>query len=64
MRFDVLIAAYKDLKSREETRNGAWQQEGWDEVVYYTGEQKQTFLNTQFVLSNNILSFLVTFRAC
>uniref|UniRef100_A0A6D2XIJ7 Nipsnap homolog 2 n=1 Tax=Takifugu rubripes TaxID=31033 RepID=A0A6D2XIJ7_TAKRU len=28
--------AYKDLQSREDTRNGAWQQEGWDEVVYYT----------------------------
>lgn len=33
----VLSAAYKDLQSREDTRNGAWQQEGWDEVVYYTG---------------------------
>ncbi|GAA6073595.1 protein NipSnap homolog 2-like, partial [Tachysurus ichikawai] len=28
--------AYKDLQSREETRNAAWQHEGWDEVVYYT----------------------------
>ncbi|KAF6715780.1 NipSnap-like protein 2 [Oryzias melastigma] len=28
--------AYKDLQSRDETRNAAWQQEGWDEVVYYT----------------------------
>uniref|UniRef100_A0A3B3CAW7 Nipsnap homolog 2 n=1 Tax=Oryzias melastigma TaxID=30732 RepID=A0A3B3CAW7_ORYME len=28
--------AYKDLQSREETRNGAWQQEGWHEAVYYT----------------------------
>uniref|UniRef100_A0A672ZGC6 NIPSNAP domain-containing protein n=1 Tax=Sphaeramia orbicularis TaxID=375764 RepID=A0A672ZGC6_9TELE len=28
--------AYKDLQSRENTRNGAWQQEGWHEVVYYT----------------------------
>lgn len=34
------VAAYKDLQSREDTRNGAWQQEGWDEVVYYTGEQR------------------------
>lgn len=39
--FGLLIAAYKDLQSREDTRNGAWQQEGWDEVVYYTGEQKK-----------------------
>lgn len=38
MMCDLLIAAYKDLQSREDTRNGAWQQEGWDEVVYYTGE--------------------------
>uniref|UniRef100_A0AAV2J2B0 NIPSNAP domain-containing protein n=1 Tax=Knipowitschia caucasica TaxID=637954 RepID=A0AAV2J2B0_KNICA len=28
--------AYKDLQSRDITRNAAWQQEGWDEVVYYT----------------------------
>uniref|UniRef100_A0A8B9H7E2 Nipsnap homolog 2 n=1 Tax=Astyanax mexicanus TaxID=7994 RepID=A0A8B9H7E2_ASTMX len=28
--------AYKDLQSREETRNAAWQHEGWDEAVYYT----------------------------
>lgn len=34
------FAAYKDLQSREDTRSGAWQQEGWDEVVYYTGEAK------------------------
>lgn len=33
-----LIAAYKDLLSREATRNAVWQQEGWHEVVYYTGE--------------------------
>lgn len=35
----VFLAAYKDLQSREDTRNGAWQQEGWDEVVYYTGTE-------------------------
>lgn len=49
--FGLLIAAYKDLQSREDTRNGAWQQEGWDEVVYYTGEQKKKknpFLNTKW----------------
>ncbi|PWA20329.1 hypothetical protein CCH79_00003795 [Gambusia affinis] len=28
--------AYKDLLSREATRNAVWQQEGWHEVVYYT----------------------------
>uniref|UniRef100_A0AAQ5XWY0 NIPSNAP domain-containing protein n=1 Tax=Amphiprion ocellaris TaxID=80972 RepID=A0AAQ5XWY0_AMPOC len=28
--------AYKDLQSREDTRNAAWQEEGWHEVVYYT----------------------------
>uniref|UniRef100_A0A8C8D6H2 NIPSNAP domain-containing protein n=1 Tax=Oncorhynchus tshawytscha TaxID=74940 RepID=A0A8C8D6H2_ONCTS len=28
--------AYKDLQSREETRNSAWQKEGWDSSVYYT----------------------------
>uniref|UniRef100_A0A7N6F6V0 NIPSNAP domain-containing protein n=1 Tax=Anabas testudineus TaxID=64144 RepID=A0A7N6F6V0_ANATE len=28
--------AYKDLLSREDTRNAAWQRDGWDEVVYYT----------------------------
>ncbi|NP_001290996.1 protein NipSnap homolog 2-like [Esox lucius] len=28
--------AYKDLQSREETRNAAWRHDGWDEVVYYT----------------------------
>ncbi|NXA11686.1 NIPS1 protein, partial [Sapayoa aenigma] len=31
--------AYKDLQSREETRNAAWRKRGWDENVYYTGEQ-------------------------
>lgn len=31
-------AAYKDLQSREETRNAAWRKRGWDENVYYTGE--------------------------
>ncbi|MGH0184242.1 UNVERIFIED_CONTAM: hypothetical protein FKN15_014322 [Acipenser sinensis] len=31
-----LVEAYKDLQSREDTRNAAWQQEGWDECVYYT----------------------------
>ncbi|XP_054075566.1 protein NipSnap homolog 1 [Rissa tridactyla] len=28
--------AYKDLQSREETRNAAWTKRGWDENVYYT----------------------------
>lgn len=28
--------AYKDLQSREDTRNAAWRHEGWDEAVYYT----------------------------
>lgn len=32
-------AAYKDLQSREETRNAAWRKRGWDENVYYTGER-------------------------
>lgn len=40
-----LFTAYKDLQSREDTRNGAWQQEGWDEVVYYTGERGNTNIN-------------------
>uniref|UniRef100_A0A670ZW40 Nipsnap homolog 1 n=1 Tax=Pseudonaja textilis TaxID=8673 RepID=A0A670ZW40_PSETE len=30
--------AYKDLQSREETRNAAWRKRGWDENVYYTGQ--------------------------
>ncbi|NWW29904.1 NIPS1 protein, partial [Panurus biarmicus] len=30
--------AYRDLQSREETRNAAWRKRGWDENVYYTGE--------------------------
>jgi hypothetical protein len=28
--------AYKDLQSREETRNAAWRKRGWNENVYYT----------------------------
>uniref|UniRef100_A0A6Q2YZB0 NIPSNAP domain-containing protein n=1 Tax=Esox lucius TaxID=8010 RepID=A0A6Q2YZB0_ESOLU len=28
--------AYKDLQSREETRNSAWLKEGWDSSVFYT----------------------------
>lgn len=35
-----LLAAYKDLQSREETRNAAWRKRGWDENVYYTGEHR------------------------
>lgn len=35
----LLPAAYKDLQSREETRNAAWRKRGWDENVYYTGER-------------------------
>lgn len=31
------VKAYKDLQSRENTRNAAWQRDGWDEIVYYTG---------------------------
>uniref|UniRef100_A0A8C4QVS4 Nipsnap homolog 1 (C. elegans) n=1 Tax=Eptatretus burgeri TaxID=7764 RepID=A0A8C4QVS4_EPTBU len=29
--------AYKDLQSRAETRQAAWNKEGWEECVYYTG---------------------------
>ncbi|XP_003465880.1 protein NipSnap homolog 2 isoform X2 [Cavia porcellus] len=28
--------AYKDLQSREDTRNAAWHKHGWEELVYYT----------------------------
>lgn len=28
---------YKDLQTRKETREAAWQRPGWDEVVQYTG---------------------------
>ncbi|XP_041957808.1 protein NipSnap homolog 1 isoform X1 [Alosa sapidissima] len=28
--------AYKDLQTREETRNAAWLKEGWESTVYYT----------------------------
>ncbi|XP_069470980.1 protein NipSnap homolog 2 [Ambystoma mexicanum] len=28
--------AYADLQSRDDTRNAAWQKDGWDECVYYT----------------------------
>ncbi|KAJ8263409.1 hypothetical protein COCON_G00158660 [Conger conger] len=28
--------AYKSLQSREETRSAAWQNDGWDSLVYYT----------------------------
>ncbi|KAJ1184680.1 hypothetical protein NDU88_001483 [Pleurodeles waltl] len=28
--------AYPDLQSRDDTRNAAWQKDGWDECVYYT----------------------------
>uniref|UniRef100_A0A8C5E5G7 Protein NipSnap homolog 2-like n=1 Tax=Gouania willdenowi TaxID=441366 RepID=A0A8C5E5G7_GOUWI len=28
--------AYKDLQSREDTRNAVWHEDGWEEVVYYT----------------------------
>ncbi|NXV65458.1 NIPS1 protein, partial [Molothrus ater] len=32
----ALPTAYRDLQSREETRNAAWRKRGWDENVYYT----------------------------
>lgn len=32
-----LYAAYKNLQSRQDTRNSAWQKDGWDSTVYYTG---------------------------
>jgi len=59
------VTAYKDLQSREDTRNGAWQQEGWDEVVYYTGESSRGDYNVILflgfvqleVLTNNIMNF-------
>ncbi|PKU34834.1 hypothetical protein llap_14862 [Limosa lapponica baueri] len=28
--------AYKDLQTREDIRNAAWNKPGWDELVYYT----------------------------
>ena len=28
--------AYKDLQTREDTRNAAWHNHGWEELVYYT----------------------------
>ncbi len=34
----VCVLAYKDLQSRQETRNAAWLKEGWDANVYYTSE--------------------------
>jgi len=32
------FTGYKDLQTRKETREAAWQRPGWDEVVQYTGE--------------------------
>lgn len=43
-----LIAAYKDLNERHETRQSNWQLPGWDECVQKTG--------LWFVLSNTYLS--------
>lgn len=49
MRF---FSAYKDLQSRENTRNAAWQRDGWDEVVYYTGWfQSDTFILKQVLVT-------------
>lgn len=55
--FGLLLAAYKDLQSREDTRNAVWQQEGWHEVVYYTGEQ----ISVYYI---NLFQFImcITFR--
>jgi len=38
--FNVFLA-YKDLQSREQTRNAAWLKEGWDVNVHYTSEYEQ-----------------------
>lgn len=56
--FCWLISAYKDLQSREDTRNAVWQQEGWHEVVYYTGEW---FVS---VYDIDLLTVQVTSRVC
>ncbi|CDQ94695.1 unnamed protein product [Oncorhynchus mykiss] len=53
--------AYKDLQSREETRNSAWQKEGWDSSVYYTGRKEYTqkkHIDINQNLSGNALCFL------
>lgn len=36
-----LHAAYENLQSRQETRNSAWQKDGWDSTVYYTGRRME-----------------------
>lgn len=57
-----LIIAYKDLQSREDTRNGAWQQEGWDEVVYYTGERNFPFCNKNIPSLLYLINFKKDFK--
>lgn len=47
-----LFAAYKNLQSRQETRNLAWQKDGWDSTVYYTGRK----METSFVLRNSTMT--------
>lgn len=41
-----LHAAYENLQSRQETRDSAWQKDGWDSTVYYTGRRMETSLTS------------------
>lgn len=41
-----LYAAYENLQSRQDTRNSAWQKDGWDSTVYYTGRRMDTSLSS------------------
>lgn len=52
------MTAYKDLQSREDTRNAVWQQEGWSEVVYYTGKPIIYLYSTSICIHCAILFFL------
>ncbi|CAB1320160.1 unnamed protein product, partial [Coregonus sp. 'balchen'] len=43
-------SAYKDLQSRDETRNSALLKEGWDSSMYYKGRREHTHTHTNTLL--------------
>lgn len=58
--FSFQMQAYRDLQSRENTRNAAWQRDGWDEIVYYTGRSNISLDFYLYIKSDHLLnSFII-----
>uniref|UniRef100_A0A4W3HR64 Nipsnap homolog 1 (C. elegans) n=1 Tax=Callorhinchus milii TaxID=7868 RepID=A0A4W3HR64_CALMI len=59
--------AYRDLQSRDETRNSAWQKSGWDECVYYTGNPSTICRQTIYSIRASVrthITLISHYTAC